>query len=196
MPSGVDAAWLIVGLGNPGARYERTRHNAGFWFVQALCRRLGCTLKAESKLRGASARVRSGGVDGVILKPDTFMNESGQSVRAAADYFRIGFDRIVVAYDDLDLPPGTVRLKQGGGHGGHNGLRSIFSHLGDQAFWRVRLGIGHPGMREAVTPWVLSRAPATEEQAIIEAVERAIDVLPELLSGRSEAAMQTLHTAS
>ncbi len=129
------------------------------------------------------------------LKPDTFMNESGQSVRAATDYFNVPVDQVLIAYDDLDLPPGVVRLRRGGGHGGHNGLRSLFSHLGNPGFWRLRIGIGHPGVREAVTPWVLSRPGSGDDEQINEGIERAIEVVPQLLAERAERAMQALHTA-
>ncbi|QOC23630.1 aminoacyl-tRNA hydrolase [Wenzhouxiangella sp. AB-CW3] len=186
--------WLIVGLGNPGQKYERTRHNAGFWFLDALDRRQTLSLKPNRKLHGEAAKLSFSGADCVFLRPDTFMNHSGQAVRAAADYFDVGPERVVIAYDDLDLPPGTVRLKQGGGHGGHNGLRSTFSHLGSKSFWRVRIGIGHPGIREAVTPWVLGRATVEDEKAIVEAIDRAADALPDLLAGRPDKAMQRLHT--
>lgn len=186
--------WLIVGLGNPGAKYERTRHNAGFWFLDALDRKQALGLKPNRKLHGEAAKTPFAGADCVFLRPDTFMNESGRAVRAAADYFDVAVDHIVAAYDDLDLPPGTVKLKQGGGHGGHNGLRSMFSHLAGQDFWRVRIGIGHPGFKDAVTPWVLGRAPAEDEKAILAAVERAVDALPELLMGNSGEAMKALHT--
>jgi len=190
----VSNRWLIVGLGNPGAKYERTRHNAGFWFLDALDRKRPLGLKPNRKLHGEAAKALFAGVDCVFLRPDTFMNESGQAVRAAADYFGIDLEQTVVAYDDLDLPPGTVKLKQGGGHGGHNGLRSIFSHMGGQDFWRLRIGIGHPGIREAVTPWVLGRASAEDEKAILAAAERAVDALPDLLGGSPGEAMKRLHT--
>jgi peptidyl-tRNA hydrolase, PTH1 family len=192
----VSDRWLIVGLGNPGQKYDRTRHNAGFWFLDALDRRQPLNLKPNRKLHGEVSKERFGGADCVFLKPDTFMNHSGQAIRAATDYYQVAPEQVVIAYDDLDLPPGTVRLKQGGGHGGHNGLRSTFQHLGSQNFWRVRIGIGHPGTREAVTPWVLSRANADDERAIEHAIKRAADVLPDLLAGQPERAMQALHTSS
>jgi peptidyl-tRNA hydrolase, PTH1 family len=192
----VSARWLIAGLGNPGQKYDRTRHNAGFWFLDALDRRQALNLKPNRKLHGEVAKVDFAGADCVFLRPDTFMNNSGQAIRAVADYYQVGPERVIVAYDDLDLPPGTVRLKQGGGHGGHNGLRSTFQHLGSQQFWRVRIGIGHPGVREAVTPWVLGRANAEDERAIEDAIVRATEVLPDLLAGRPDRAMQALHTGS
>jgi len=185
--------WLIAGLGNPGARYERTRHNAGFWFIERLARRNGLVLRADRKLHGAAAKGRVDGADAVLLAPSTFMNESGQALRAATDFYRIAPGRVLVAYDELDLPPGTARFKKGGGHGGHNGLRSIFSHLGTPEFWRLRLGIGHPGLAAAVTPWVLGRPSAGDEAAICEAIERALDVADEFLAGRDGEAMKRLH---
>ncbi len=188
--------WLIAGLGNPGRKYTRTRHNAGFWFMDALDSRIGLGLKPDRKFHGEAGRARLGAVDVVGLKPDTFMNDSGRAARAAIDYFGVPVDRVLVAYDDLDLPPGTVRLKFGGGHGGHNGLRSLFAHLGNPGFWRLRIGIGHPGVREAVTPWVLSRPDSQDERRMVEAIERAIDVVPILLDDDAERALQVLHTAA
>lgn len=189
----MSSPWLIAGLGNPGPKYERTRHNAGFWFLDRLAARHGISLKSEKKMHGQAARARLGGVDAVLLAPETFMNESGRSLRAAIDFYRIEPDHVLVAYDDLDLPPGTVRLKKDGGHGGHNGLRSIFSHFGTPEFWRVRIGIGHPGVAEAVTPWVLGRASADDETAIVEAIDRSLDVMGEFLEGRVGDAMTHLH---
>ena len=189
----MDGLWLIAGLGNPGPKYDRTRHNAGFWFLDALLRRHGGDLRGEKKLRGRALKTRIDDTDVVLLAPETFMNESGQAIRAATDFYRIAVDRVLVAHDELDLAPGTARLKKGGGHGGHNGLRSTFSHLGTQDFWRLRIGIGHPGLAEQVTPWVLGRAPADDEQAIIESIDRAVRVLPDFLAGRSGEAMKILH---
>lgn len=185
--------WLIAGLGNPGAKYERTRHNAGFWFVERLARRNHLDLKPEKKMLGRAVRARIEGVEALLLAPETFMNNSGQSLRAATDFYRIPADRVLVVYDELDLPPGTARFKKGGGHGGHNGLRSIFSHLGTPEFWRLRIGIGHPGMPQAVTPWVLGRAGAGDEAAIVDSIDRALDVLKEFLAGREGEAMKVLH---
>jgi len=187
--------WLIVGLGNPGPKYERTRHNAGFWFVDELNRRHGLPMKLERKLKGRAAKSTIDGMDVVVLAPETFMNESGQSLRASVDFYKVPVERVLVAYDDLDLPPGTVRLKKGGGHGGHNGLRSIFSHLGSPEFWRLRIGIGHPGQAEQVLPWVLGRPRPEEEKAIRTAIDRAVDVLPQILAGHDNRAMTALHTA-
>jgi len=185
--------WLVAGLGNPGPKYERTRHNAGFWFLDALAHRAGISLKNERKLHGRACRARIGEVEAVLLAPETFMNDSGRSLRAATDFYRIPVENVLIAHDELDLPPGTVRLKQGGGHGGHNGLRSAFSHLGSPDFWRLRIGIGHPGQAEQVTPWVLSRAGAEDERSIESAIERALEVMSDFLSGRAGEAMKTLH---
>jgi len=191
----MSSPWLIAGLGNPGPKYERTRHNAGFWFVDELNRRNSLTLKDDRKLKGRAVKTRLDGVDVVVLAPETFMNESGQSLRAALDFYKVPIERVLVAYDDLDLPPGTVRLKKGGGHGGHNGLRSIFSHLGSPEFRRLRIGIGHPGLAEQVLPWVLGRARPDEEKAIREAIDSAADVIPQILAGQDNRAMTALHTA-
>ncbi|MEN1727260.1 MAG: aminoacyl-tRNA hydrolase [Pseudomonadota bacterium] len=188
--------WLIAGLGNPGQKYERTRHNAGFWFLDAMDRADRLSFKYSKKQHGEVSKQNWSGAGVVVLRPDTFMNNSGQALRAVADYYSIPAERILVAYDDLDLPPGTIRLKQGGGHGGHNGLRSIFQHLSDKQFWRLRIGIGHPGTKEAVLGWVLGRARAEEERAIEDSIERSIKVLPDLLTGRTERAQQDLHSAS
>ena len=189
----MDGLWLIAGLGNPGPKYDRTRHNAGFWFLEAALRRFGGDLRADKKLHGRALKTRIDGVDALFLAPETFMNESGQSLRAAVDFYRIAPERVLVAHDELDLPPGTTRLKRGGGHGGHNGLRSTFRHLGTPEFWRLRIGIGHPGTADQVTPWVLGRAPAAEEDRIVDSIDRAVEVLPLFLSGQSGEAMKTLH---
>jgi PTH1 family peptidyl-tRNA hydrolase len=185
--------WLIAGLGNPGPKYDRTRHNAGFWFIERLAGRARSPLKAEKKLRGRAVRCDIAGVSTVLLAPETFMNDSGQSLRAAVDFYRIEPHRVLVAYDDLDLPPGTARFKRGGGHGGHNGLRSAFRHLGTQEFLRLRIGIGHPGLAEQVTPWVLGRPGADDERAIADAIEKALDVIDDVLAGREGEAMKILH---
>ncbi|MBY6205435.1 aminoacyl-tRNA hydrolase [Halomonas denitrificans] len=189
----MDGLWLIAGLGNPGSKYDRTRHNAGFWFLDAVLRRFGGELRREKKLLGRALKTSLDGRDVVLLAPETFMNESGQSIRAATDFYRIDPGRVLVAHDELDLPPGTARLKQGGGHGGHNGLRSSFRHLGTPEFWRLRIGIGHPGTAEQVTPWVLSRAPADDERSIEASIDKALDVVPEFLAGRPGEAMKRLH---
>lgn len=185
--------WLIAGLGNPGSKYDRTRHNAGFWFLQRLAERCRLDLRPEKKLHGRAARGMIEAEEALLLAPDTFMNDSGRALRAAADFYRIPPERVLVIYDELDLPPGTARFKRGGGHGGHNGLRSIFNHLGTPEFWRLRLGIGHPGVAAMVTPWVLGRASVEDETAIVDSIDRALAVLPQFLAGRDGEAMKLLH---
>jgi PTH1 family peptidyl-tRNA hydrolase len=185
--------FLIVGLGNPGDKYAGTRHNAGFWFLDQVSAQAGASLQQRSKLGAELARTRWHGTDCVLAKPMTFMNRSGQAVRAVMDYFDIDAGRMLVAYDDLDLPPGTVRLKQGGGHGGHNGLRDIFAHVSDRTFFRLRIGIGHPGHREAVTSYVLGRSPAQVREVVESAIDRAMGVLPLVFEGRLQQAMNELH---
>lgn len=184
---------LIVGLGNPGPTYARTRHNAGFEVVDELARRAGTSLRHEARHQGELARVRIGGSDVWLLKPTTFMNLSGQSVRSVAGFYRIPPQSILVAHDELDFPPGVVRLKEGGGAGGHNGLRDLIAQLGDD-FWRLRLGIGHPGDRDAVLNYVLGRPPAAEAALINEAVLAAADAVPVMLTDGAQKAMNRLHT--
>lgn len=185
--------WLIAGLGNPGAKYDRTRHNAGFWFLARLAERGRLELRPEKKLHGRAVRAALDSADMLLLAPETFMNDSGRALRAAVDFYRVDPERVLVVYDELDLPPGTARFKRGGGHGGHNGLRSIFNHLGTPEFWRLRLGIGHPGHAAMVTPWVLGRPSAEDEVAIVDSIDRALAVLPDFLAGRQGEAMKTLH---
>jgi PTH1 family peptidyl-tRNA hydrolase len=185
---------MIVGLGNPGARYAETRHNAGFWFLDRVAGLAGVRLRQQSRLQAEVARTRLHGLDCLLVKPQTFMNHSGQAVRAVMDYYGVGPDALLVAYDELDLPPGTARLKAGGGHGGHNGLRDIFRHLPDHDFLRLRIGIGHPGFRDAVTPYVLSRPDAEDEALIRESVTAAVGVLPAVLGSDLAGAMKELHT--
>ncbi len=184
---------LIAGLGNPGAEYERTRHNAGFWFLDALGRELGGTFRREAKFHGEVCRVTVQGESVWLLKPETWMNRSGQAVARLAGFYRIPPEQILVAHDDLDLPPGTLRLKLGGGHGGHNGLRDIISLLGGNGFLRLRIGIGHPGSREDVTPFVLGPPPGAERELIMEAIERAVRELPDIVRGELQRAMNRLH---
>jgi PTH1 family peptidyl-tRNA hydrolase len=186
--------FMIAGLGNPGSRYAETRHNAGFWFLDRLAESTGAVFRNQSRLNADTARVTLHGVDCLLVRPTTYMNHSGQAVRAVKDYFRIASAATLVAYDELDLPPGVVRLKLGGGHGGHNGLRDIFRHVAEHDFLRLRIGIGHPGHRDAVTSWVLSRPTAEQERAMREAVGRALAVLPRVLAGDLPAAMKELHS--
>ncbi|MFD1215376.1 MULTISPECIES: aminoacyl-tRNA hydrolase [Microbulbifer] len=188
---------LIVGLGNPGPEYDRTRHNAGADFVSELARIHGAQLAPDSKYHGLSGRVRIGGQDIRLLIPTTYMNRSGQAVGPLANFFKIPVQAILVAHDELDLPPGTARLKGGGGHGGHNGLRDIIAALGNNRdFMRLRLGVGHPGNARDVVNYVLQRAPRVEQDQLAEAIDRAVDVLPTAASGDWGAAMKTLHTNS
>ncbi|GMV31854.1 MAG: peptidyl-tRNA hydrolase [Rhodanobacteraceae bacterium] len=186
---------LLVGLGNPGADYLRTRHNAGFWFIDALAQQYGARFGVEAKLHAETARVSIGGQPVLLLKPTTFMNKSGIAVVSALRYYKIEPDEMLVAHDELDLPPGTARLKFDGGHGGQNGLRDIIAHLGDGKFHRLRVGIGHPGHKDKVTGWVLGRAGAKDEAQIMAAIGAAFDVLPLALAGDFNEAMKRLHTA-
>lgn len=185
---------LIVGLGNPGAEYLRTRHNAGFWFVDALAQREGARFGTEAKLHGESAKIVVDRTPVWLLKPSTFVNASGRSVIAALNYWKIEPEEMLVAHDELDLPPGVARLKFDGGHGGQNGLRDIIAQLGHGKFNRLRLGIGHPGHKDRVTSWVLGRPGAADEQLILDSVAAALDVLPLAIDGELGEAMKRLHT--
>jgi len=185
---------LIVGLGNPGPQYEATRHNVGFWFVDALAARHQGQFRLEIKFHGLLSRILIGGVDIRLLKPATFMNRSGQSLGSLARYLVIPPEAILIAHDDLDLPLGTARLKQGGGHAGHNGLRDIINSLGSRDFWRLRIGIDHPGDREQVVNYVLGRPSRDDEGRILRALDDAECCLPELLAGDFQKAMHRLHS--
>lgn len=183
---------LLVGLGNPGAEYEATRHNLGWWFVDQLAAQLGATLVPESKFSGRLARAG----ELYLLEPSTYMNRSGQSVAALANFYKIAPDQILVVHDDLDLPPGGIRLKQGGGNGGHNGLKDIQSRLGTADFWRLRLGIGHPrdiGFAQPVADYVLHPPRKEEMPAIEKALDRCLLVWSKLALGDYVAAQQQLH---
>ncbi|MBE5315951.1 MAG: aminoacyl-tRNA hydrolase [Xanthomonadales bacterium] len=190
----MSALRLIVGLGNSGSDYAHTRHNAGFWFVDRLAEKAGARLAHEAKLKGETARVSVEGHQLWLLKPATFMNRSGQSIAAALRYFKIEPAEMLVAHDELDLPAGTARLKFDGGHGGQNGLRDAFAHLGHGKFHRLRVGIGHPGHKDKVTPWVLGRPGRDDEIAIQRSLDAALDQLPLLLRGDLAEAMKRLHT--
>ena len=184
---------MIVGLGNPGPEYAQTRHNAGFWLVALLAQQHGGQFRTERKFAAELATIGIQGAEVLVLKPQTFMNRSGGPVQAAAAYLKIPVEQILVVHDDLDLSPGDARLKQGGGHGGHNGLRSMISHLGP-GFWRLRLGIGHPGNRAEVIDYVLQR-PSREDEALIQqAVADSADVIPILLGSGDQPAMHKLHS--
>ena len=186
---------LLVGLGNPGAEHLRTRHNAGYWFIDALAQALEARFGVESKLHGETAKVSIAGHSQWLFKPTTFMNSSGRAVAAALRYWKIEPEEMLVAHDDLDLPPGAVRLKFDGGHGGQNGLRDIIAVLGHARFHRLRFGIGHPGHKDRVTPWVLGRPSAQDEQAILGAVGGALKEVPAIVAGEFNDAMKRLHTA-
>jgi len=183
---------LIVGLGNPGPEHADTRHNAGFWFVDALAARYSGSLRPHSRYHGDVGRIDVGGQELWLLKPMTYMNRSGMAARALLDYLRIAPAATLVAHDELDLEPGVVRLKQGGGAGGHNGLKDLITHLGD-GFWRLRLGIGHPGNRDEVIDYVLRRMPAREELLLREAVVVGVEALPVLLADGADKVMNSLH---
>jgi len=188
--------YVVVGLGNPGARYAETRHNAGFWFLDLLAKRSRVVLRKQSKFHAELAKTVLYGQNCILVKPMTFMNHSGQAVRAVIDYYKISSDRLLIVYDELDLPPGVARLKKGGGHGGHNGLRDIFRHNQDHEFLRLRIGIGHPGCKEAVTGHVLSRPSAQEELLTRRVISDAADVMREVLGDEVSKAMKTLHTVT
>ncbi|MDE2295009.1 MAG: aminoacyl-tRNA hydrolase [Gammaproteobacteria bacterium] len=183
---------IIAGLGNPGPEHQSTRHNAGFWFVDALANRHGGEFRDYRKYSGETARVTIAGREIILLKPTTYMNRSGLAIRQLSDFFKVPPEQILVVHDELDLPVGTARFKFGGGHGGHNGLRDTIAHVGEN-FWRLRLGIGHPGTKAEVIDYVLTRAPRAEEDAIIDAVNTAADCIPVLLELGAEKAMAKLH---
>ena len=184
---------LIAGLGNPDPEYLATRHNAGFWLVDTLADAHRTQFGANKKLEADAAEITLASQRIRLLKPTTYMNESGRSLARAVNYFKIPTEHVLVIYDELDLPPGHARLKFGGGHAGHNGMRSVMSHLGPD-FWRLRIGVGHPGERAKVTSHVLRRAPASEEDLIVASIRNAIDILPILIEQGGERAMTKLHT--
>ncbi len=191
----MDEIRLIVGLGNPGEKYERTRHNAGYWWVDAIAGRKRASWKRETKFSGWTTRVEEGGREFFLLKPATYMNESGRSVSPFMRFFKIGPGEMLVVHDELDLPPGTVRMKRGGGTGGHNGLEDICAALDTKDFWRLRIGIGHPGHKDLVADYVLHEPKRLERSLIDPPFERSLDVLPRLASGRLQDAMAWLHTS-
>jgi PTH1 family peptidyl-tRNA hydrolase len=191
------AVRLIAGLGNPGSEYRGTRHNAGADFVAALARQCGATLQSESRFHGQTARITLCGHDLRLLVPTTFMNRSGAAVAAMAGFFKIAPEQILIAHDELDIPPGCARFKQGGGHGGHNGLRDIVPALGNrQDFQRLRIGIGHPGHASRVTGYVLSAPSPADRERIDASIDEAIAALPLLLDGDITKAMTRLHSFS
>lgn len=188
------ALQLIVGLGNPGGQYESTRHNAGFWYVDAVAAKYGGRFSTESKFKGESAKVMIDGQAVWLLKPMTYMNRSGDAVRALKEFYKIPLESILVVHDELDLLPGTARLKKSGGHGGHNGLRSIIANCGGADFFRLRLGIGHPGDRNQVSNFVLHKASQEEQKRIDESIDASMDVLALAVSGDMAKAMNQLHS--
>jgi PTH1 family peptidyl-tRNA hydrolase len=185
---------LIVGLGNPGTEYARTRHNAGFQLVDELAQRHGALFRSEPRHRAELARARIGESELWLLKPMNYMNRSGDPVRSVASFYKVPLEAILVAYDELDFPAGVVRLRQGGGAAGHNGMRDVIAQMGD-GFWRLRIGIGHPGDRSQVLDYVLGRPPAAEAQLIQEAIGAAADAVPVLLAEGAQIAMNRLHTS-
>lgn len=185
---------IIAGLGNPDARYQRTLHNAGFWFADAVARGARESFRLDRKFDAEVCKVTIANAEVWIVKPQSYMNNSGGPVRGMLDYFRLPVETLLVAHDEIDLPPGTARLKKGGGHGGHNGVRDIIQHCGSD-FLRLRLGVGHPGVKDKVTGYVLQRAPEAVEGAVEAAVARSVEVLPLLVERGTEAAMNRLHTA-
>jgi PTH1 family peptidyl-tRNA hydrolase len=184
---------LLVGLGNPGEKYEATRHNAGFWWINQLVASSKSQLSQDAKFFGIAGKLAPT-TDTWLLKPTTFMNASGKAVAALANYYKITPAEILVIHDELDLPPNTAKIKKGGGHGGHNGLRDITSALGTTNFWRLRLGIGHPGDRNEVVNFVLKAPLKDELTAINQCIDDSLRVLPQLLNGDFEGAMLKLHT--
>ena len=188
------AIGLIAGLGNPGRQYAETRHNAGFWFIQALQQSFGFTLQEDSRYKALTGGFRHDGATIRVIAPQTFMNLSGDSVVPYARFFRIPTEQVLVAYDELDLPPGTIRLKLQGGHGGHRGLGDIMQKSGARDMKRLRIGIGHPGPGREASPYVLSRPPADDRTVILAAIDRAVSALPDILQGDFPRAMNFLHT--
>ena len=184
---------LIVGLGNPGPEYQKTRHNAGVWFIDAIISQYPTALKNEKKFHGFAGKARIANQEVHLLVPGTFMNRSGQSVAALCNFYKIKADEVLVVHDELDLEPGSVRLKCGGGHGGHNGLRDIISQLGSKEFHRLRLGIGHPGSKDQVTAYVLGKPPKGDTAAIKQCLEDCVMHLDKIISGDHQAAMNVLH---
>jgi PTH1 family peptidyl-tRNA hydrolase len=185
---------VIVGLGNPGSKYSETRHNAGFWFVEEVARKYSVIFRQEKKFHGEVAKLSVEGNDIWLLKPNTFMNSSGLSVKSLLSFYRITAEQLLVAHDEIDLPPGTIKLKLSGGHGGHNGLRDIISQLGSKDFHRLRIGVGHPGSKEQVVDYVLRNASRDDRVLIDNDIDAAVRIMPDLAVGALERAMQTLHS--
>lgn len=184
---------IIAGLGNPDDKYARTLHNAGFWFVDALARKFSGKFRYEKKFDADCCRINISGTDVWLVKPQNFMNQSGPPIRGVLDYYRLQAEHLLVAHDEIDLPPGTVRLKNGGGHGGHNGIRDVITHCGAD-FIRLRIGVGHPGDKSAVTHYVLKRGSSDTEAAVEKNIDEAASVMPLLIDDGLNAAMKKLHT--
>lgn len=190
-----DTLHAIVGLGNPGPEYARTRHNTGFWFADLAALRYGGSFRTESKFFGETARVKIGPADVLLLKPSTFMNRSGQAVSALANFYKLTPGQLLIAHDELDLPAGTMRLKLGGGHGGHNGLRDIHKSQGE-AYRRLRIGIGHPGDKNLVLNYVLGRANKADEDAILDGLDHSLNAVETWFKESWDKGTQQLHTAA
>jgi PTH1 family peptidyl-tRNA hydrolase len=186
---------LFVGLGNPGPEYEATRHNAGFWWVDALARELKVSLFMDKGYHGLMARTTVQGQTVWLLEPQTFMNLSGKSVGALARFFKIAPQEILVVHDELDIVPGEVKLKLGGSHAGHNGLRDIHAQLGTDDYWRLRLGVGHPGVKSEVVNWVLKKPSLDHRIAIDQCIDRSLKALPHLIAGEMDKATMLIHTS-
>ncbi len=187
---------LIVGLGNPGPQYAATRHNAGFWLLDRLAGKYDCRFRTETRFSGELARFSAASLDCWLLKPATFMNESGRAVQALLSFYKLDPARMLVIHDDIDLPPGTIRLKTGGGHGGHNGLRDIIEKTGTNVFGRIRIGVGHPGSSDKVIASVLGRADARDQQLIDDAIDEVLQHMPAIIRGDLQKVMTQLHTVN
>ena len=184
---------LLIGLGNPGARYDATRHNAGVWLLERVARRYASGFKSLTRCFGSIADADIGGTRVRLFRPDTFMNHSGRAVAAVAGFYKVPIERILIAHDEIDLPAGTVRLKRGGGHGGHNGLRDIVPQLAGSGFSRIRIGVGHPGSKDRVIGHVLDRPPPAERSVIDDAIDRVVGDIARIAGGDLEGAMNMLH---
>ena len=193
MPSAIK---LVVGLGNPGPEHLLTRHNAGFWFVDALAEKYKLRFRCASKFHSEVCRLTISTADCFLCKPSNFMNRSGGAVQAIASFYKIVPQEILVAHDEIDLPPGVIRIKRGGGHGGHNGLRDIIENLGDNSFNRLRIGVGHPGSSDLVVDHVLNRASPAEEEMIMQGIASALESIPQILAGELQKVMNKLHRSA
>ncbi len=190
MPSAIK---LIVGLGNPGPEHLMTRHNAGFWFADVLAAKYLLSFRSESRFKSEVCRLSTVDHDCYLCKPMTFMNSSGQPVQTIASFYKIALNEILVVHDEIDLEPGVVRFKQGGGHGGHNGLRDIIEKMGGNEFYRLRIGVGHPGSSSEVVNYVLDRAPAEGEDLVMQSIGDVMEMIPQILSGEFHKVMNMLH---